>query len=88
MSAANPGKREGTDVALAQWRWTNFKVAMLSIWAFLSGANLVRLAGAIDAQERWLGPALAVAVSVLGIVFSLHAARPVRDKRPRGPADG
>ena len=49
---------------------------MLGLWALLLGASLVRLAGAIDAQEPWFGPALGVAVSAIGILFYLYAARP------------
>lgn len=57
---------------------------MLGLWALLLGANLVRLTSAIDAQERWLGPALGVAVSAMGILLYLNAARPAGDRSDRG----
>ena len=81
MKGAVPEKQAGPDVTLAHWRWTNFRVAMLCLWAFLLGASLVRWVGAIDAQQRWFGPTLGVAVSALGFLFCLSTARPVRDRR-------
>ena len=60
---------------MTPWRWTNARVAMLCLWSFLLGANLVRLAGAIDARERWLGAGLGMAVAGAGVVLCLRAAR-------------
>ncbi len=60
---------------MTPWRWTNARVAMLSLWSFLLGANLVRFAGAIDAQQPWLGAGLGMAVACAGIGLGLRAAR-------------
>ncbi len=39
------------------------------------GANLVRLAGAIDAEARWLGAGLGMAVACAGFGLRRRAAR-------------
>lgn len=66
---------KASKVSSVQWRWSTSRAALLALWAFLLGANLVRVAGALDANEPWWGAGLGVAVSAGGIAWLLSAAR-------------
>ena len=65
---------------VVQWQWSNLRVSLLCVWAFLLGASLVRVAGALDARQPWWGPGLGAIVSAGSIALILYAARARREK--------
>ena len=67
------------ETPVVQWLWTNFRVSLLCLWAFLLGANVVQVAGALTAQEPWRGPVLGAIVSAGSIAWILFAARARRE---------
>lgn len=80
MKTSDLSVERDSRVPAVQWQWTNFRVSLLCLWAFLLGANLVQVGGALSAHERWWGPGLGAIVSAGSIALILHAARSRRGR--------
>lgn len=81
MKATNLSADRASKASVVQWQWSNGRVCLLGLWAFLLGANLVRVAVALDAREPWWGPGLGAFVSAGSIAWILHTARARRERQ-------